>query len=72
LAKRSPARFPVRFLKLWHFQPAQERIGSDSSGLRGFFDVPLCEKRGDRVFLLAAELSAWSLHFAPNSTKRND
>jgi hypothetical protein len=66
LAEGGAMGFPVSLLELRNLQPADERIGSDASRFRGLLDVPLSEERGDRVFLLTVESSAWGFIFPPN------
>ena len=62
LADGGSTGFPVSLLELGKRHPAEECIGSDTSHFSGLLEVPLSEERGDRIFLFAAEFSAWRFH----------
>src|SRR4029077_211869 len=72
LTERFPARLAIGGLEFRYLEPAQKRIGTNTGGFGGFLHVPLSEQRHDRLFLLAPEFSAGSLHFPPISTMWTD
>jgi hypothetical protein len=65
LPERSPASFPVCFLKLGLCQPAEECSRSDPSSVGRLLNVALGEQRSDGFLLLPAEFLAVSCHQVP-------